>query len=69
MVERAISAEEAHVLSLLHQRQAPVSPRELLEHSSSSGLSALGVRAAILTLVDRGAARFTADSKFEAVEG
>ncbi len=67
MNSRPITEEEARVLSVLREKRAPVSPRELLERSTTDGLSALGVRAAFQTLVDRGAARFTSDFKIEAI--
>jgi hypothetical protein len=67
MSDRVNSAEETHVIGWLRETSGPVSPRELLERSSSNGLSGLGVRAAFLSLVERGQARFTSDSKIEAI--
>lgn len=67
MTETALHDAEARVLEWLNEKKGPVSPRELLERSADTGLPALGVRAAFVSLVERGAARFTPDSKIEAI--
>jgi hypothetical protein len=67
MTETSLHDAEARVLAWLHEQNRPVSPRELLERSVDTGLPALGIRAAFVSLVERGAARFTSDSKIEAI--
>jgi len=67
MADFVSTPEETHILEWLREKEGPVSPRELLERSSRRGLSPLGTRAAFLSLVNRGAARFTPDSKIEAI--
>jgi hypothetical protein len=66
MTADAINSEAAEILAWLRETRTPVSPLDLLDRFGKNGHSALGVRAAFLSLVDRGQARYTADSRIEA---
>ncbi|HEX8244707.1 MAG TPA: hypothetical protein VF541_14470 [Longimicrobium sp.] len=63
-----ISAAEKALLDWLRAADSPVSRRDLLRREPPEGVSPLGVRSALWNLVDRGAARETADHRLEPTE-
>lgn len=67
MTEPEIRKAEEVLLEWLSGAGGAVSPKDLFQRSRPAGVTSLGLRNALVRLVDRGAARFTIDQKLEAV--
>ena len=65
MSDNEISAAEEVLLDWMRQADRPVSRRDLLRRQPPEGVSPLGIRTALWSLVDRGAARETDDHRLE----
>lgn len=69
MPNTPLTHEEQVLLDWLREvGEAPTSPSLLLGKQRPAGVSSLALQGALWRLVDRGAARFTADRKIELTE-
>ena len=68
MTEKNPTREEQVLLGWLKEAAGPSSPSDLLARPRPQGVSSLGLRSALVRLVDRGTAKFTPERKIELTE-